>query len=725
ASAADRDGQIRTPVTDGAHGKPWVYRYKDVKSWWSEQHFDRPGGTESATPTSWVPQSKPVWFMEIGCPAVDKGANQPNVFVDPKSSENALPYYSSGDRDDLMQRAYLSALMGAFDPDSEHYVAESNPASAIYAGRMVDTSRMYVYCWDARPFPAFPGNGDIWGDGANWRLGHWLNGRTSSVGLSALIERMMSDFEFSDFDARQLDGIVSGYVVDRVMSLRDALQPLTLGWFFDGAESGGTIVFRHRGGVSDIVDLTIDDLVEERADDPLLTLVRGQETEMPRSAKVAYIGGEDDYRQQVAESRRLIGGTIRVSQAELPVVLEAELAGRIADTWLHEIWSARERVTLSLPPSRLALEPGDAVRLETEAGTRLLRVTEVADRGSRRLEARSLDTSIYRAAPAAVRPGADPVEGVAGPALLHFVDLPLLRGDEKPEALYAAARQTPWAGGVAVYRSPEESGFALATIVTTPATIGETLSPLGLGPEGRMDLATRLIVRIAGEPLSSLTRLQMLSGRNAIAVRSSAGLWEVLQFESAELMAPETYELSGLLRGQAGTSDAMEAGAAAGSALVVLDEALASLPTTIDDIGLAYRWRYGPASRAIGDDSYAETVHASAGRGFKPYAPVHVRGWRDPVGAGDLQLTWVRRTRIGGDSWDVAEVPLGEEGEAYEVDILDGPTVVRTLSSSTAQVVYAASDQIDDFGAPQPSCQVRVYQMSGLLGRGCGRNATV
>ena len=110
ASGGDRDAQVRTPITDGA-GKPWVFRYKDIKSWWLNAHYDRPGGVESGTPTGWVPQSKPFWLMEIGCPAVDKGANQPNVFVDPKSSETALPYYSRGSRDDFMQRRFLRAFV--------------------------------------------------------------------------------------------------------------------------------------------------------------------------------------------------------------------------------------------------------------------------------------------------------------------------------------------------------------------------------------------------------------------------------------------------------------------------------------------------------------------------------------------------------------------------------------------------------------------------------------
>ena len=57
-----------------------------------------------------MPQSKPFWFTELGCPAVDKGANQPNVFIDPKSSESFLPYYSRGTRDDFMQRHCLQAF---------------------------------------------------------------------------------------------------------------------------------------------------------------------------------------------------------------------------------------------------------------------------------------------------------------------------------------------------------------------------------------------------------------------------------------------------------------------------------------------------------------------------------------------------------------------------------------------------------------------------------------
>ena len=80
-----------------------------------------------------MPHSKPIWFTELGCPAVDKGANQPNVFFDPKSSESALPYYSNGERDDLIQRRFLEAHLNFWSDPA------NNPASTVYSGRMVDT----------------------------------------------------------------------------------------------------------------------------------------------------------------------------------------------------------------------------------------------------------------------------------------------------------------------------------------------------------------------------------------------------------------------------------------------------------------------------------------------------------------------------------------------------------------------------------------------------------
>lgn len=714
ASAADREQQLRTPITDG-QGKPWVFRFKDLKSWWLEQHFDRPGGSEQATPTAWVPQGKPFWIMEVGCPAIDKGANQPNVFVDPKSAESAFPYFSDGRRDDLMQRRYLQALIEGFNPDHPDGLAGANPLSTIYGGRMVDLDRIHVYAWDARPFPAFPNDTESWGDGANWRLGHWLNGRIAGVPLADLVARILAEHGFTDLDANLLEGVVPGYVIDRIMSAREALQPLELSYFFDAIESGSRIVFRHRGAAGPVAELTEEGLVERRNAASLLTLVRAQETELPASAKVLYVGAGNDYQQAVVEARRLAGASGRVAQADLAVVLEAEEAAAMVESWLFEAWSSRERASFTLPPSRLALEPGDVVSLEREGRSRLYRITEVGEHGERDIEALSIDPAIYAPIRASERPPRLPGPLPAGQPLAEFLDLPLLRGDEPEHAAYVAAAQSPWPGAIAFYSSPEAAGYSLRALATAPAVMGTTLDPLPAGPAGRLDRATRVRVLLDGGELASVTPLQLLAGANAAAIRRGDGDWEVVQFESAVLLAPLTYELSGFLRGQAGSEAGMPALLAAGARFVLLNGALARIDLAAAEVGLPYTWRYGPANRDLGDAGYVERIHAFIGLGRRPLAPVHVRGTRS---GGDLTLTWVRRTRVGGDSWDAAEVPLGEDAERYEVDILDGTTVKRTLASATPSVTYTAAQQTADFGGPQATLSVRIYQLGAAWGRG-------
>ena len=83
----------------------------------AEPSLQSPGRCRVGRPTAWVPQSKPIWFTEVGCPAVDKGANQPNVFIDPKSSESFAPYFSRSMRDDLVQRRYIKAMLELFRPE--------------------------------------------------------------------------------------------------------------------------------------------------------------------------------------------------------------------------------------------------------------------------------------------------------------------------------------------------------------------------------------------------------------------------------------------------------------------------------------------------------------------------------------------------------------------------------------------------------------------------------
>lgn len=540
--------------------------------------------------------------------------------------------------------------------------------------------------------------------------------------LDSAVGAILEDFDFTAFDTSGINGMVPGFVIDRVMSARDAMQPLELAYFFDALESGAKVIFRHRGGEPSLRTFDRDGLVEVKPESALLSLTRGQETELPASAKVTFIRSDGDYRQAVAEARRLTGASGRVAQAELPLVLEAERAGAIAESWLYETWSARERAGFTLPPSALALEPGDIVTVTADGIENLIAIREISENVAREIDGRSIDPPVYAAVtvPGRTVGSAPPI--ATGAPEFEFLDLPLLRGDERPEQGYIAAAKEPWPGAIAVFASPTTAGFTLKSLVQFASVLGETLDEFPPGPVGVFDRATRCRVEIGAGELASATPEALFSGANTAAIRNADGAWEVFQYATATLVAPRTYELSGLLRGQAGTEAAMTAALPAETRVVFLSEALAPIDISLAEIGLPLNWRVGPAVYDIGHESYVARTHAFQGIGLRPLSPVHVRGAR---ASGNLAVTWVRRTRVGGDNWEPPDVPLSEEQERYEIDILDGATVKRTLTSTLPAVTYTSAQQVADFGAPQASVAVAIFQMSAAFGRGAAAHATL
>jgi hypothetical protein len=107
---------------------------------------------------------------------------------------------------------------------------------------------------------------------------------------------------------------------------------------------------------------------------------------------------------------------------------------------------------------------------------------------------------------------------------------------------------------------------------------------------------------------------------------------------------------------------------------------------------------------------------------LKPLSPVRVRARRSAEG---VEISWVRRTRRDGDAWEPLDVPLGEDREAYDVDILDGGAAVRTLSASEPRAVYSVIDEAADFGGQQATLSLRVAQLSAAVGRGFERSVVL
>lgn len=706
ADDAARLAQARTPISDGAHGEPWVFRIKDIRGWWENAHHERMGGVRRAEPTPWVPGSKPVRFTEFGCAALDRGTNQPNKFLDPKSSESALPHFSKGLRDETIQAQYYRAVTTFWDDPA------NNPVSVLYGAPMVDMGRAHAWAWDSRPWPAFPRATGVWSDGPNYARGHWLNGRMGARSLASVVREICEGAGLADIDVSGLHGTVRGYRVAEVGTARAALQPLMLTHGFDAVERDGVLRFVMRGAGAPVA-VGRDALVATDEVPGDLEVARGSAAEVPDRVRLGYVAGEEDYEAKLAEAS-LPGGAARaVSASDLEMALTPAEARGVAERWLTEARVGRDALRLALPPSRAAVGAGDVIAVEGQAG--LWRVDRVEDAGARLLEAVRVEPAAYAPVEAPEEPARPMVFAAPVPVQAVFLDLPLLSGDEVEHAPHLAVTAQPWPGPVAVWDAAEDAGYARNTVLTRPAVIGRTLTALPRAASGVWDRGPALRVRLVRGALASADPAAVLAGANAMAIGDgSAERWEVLQFAQAALVpgASRVWDLSMRLRGQAGT-DGFGAAWPEGSTVVLLDGAPRQVGLRRSARALERHWRIGPASQPYDDASVVHRVEAFEGVGLRPYAPAHPRArWQED----DLAVSWIRRTRIDGDGWGSGDVPLGEAREAYLVRVRSDGRVVREAEVDRPAWTYRAADRAADGVAG--SFTLSVAQVSDRFGPG-------
>ncbi|MGV3550182.1 baseplate multidomain protein megatron [Rhizobium sp.] len=702
ASATDRRNRQRTPIQDGLAGKHWVYRYKDIEGWWSNRHYRRIGGVEAGSPTPWTARMKPIWFTEVGCPAVDRGGNQPNVFVDRKSAESSLPHFSGGMRSDSVQRRFLEA-------HHRYWAGDNAPAG------MVRADHMFVWAWDARAMPAFPEDEDVYADGGNWSLGHWLNGRLGAGTLATTLGSILEDHGIADYDVWQVTGDLKGYVAGTIGSARALIEPLMQAYRLDMVDTDGVLSFRSRGRIS--APARTIEVFADREGEPRWNVLDSQDSDFASEAVIDFQGEADEYENQTARSRRIEPVNDRILRVGLPGTLAEESAAPVVEGLLRDHRLSRRQVRFSLPPTDIGYEPGDVVALAEGPAGRFM-ITRIEDGATRDVEARQVgpgDVTAGFARSRRRRRGRDGAKAFS--PVLFFMDLPRFR--DGSNFACAAAVAKPWRR-IALSVSPEAENYDRRRVLTRPAKMGRLTAPLGQGPAGRTDFANEITVQILRGGLVSVSELGLLNGANRAAIRASNGVWEVVAFGKADEIAPGHWRLSRLLRGLFGTEDATIAGAAAEAPFVLLDDSVFTIGLQPDETGLTLNWmadEVGAGGGKRGPLGFAGGLRADT-----PLAPVHLRAERTGDG---IILGWIRRSRLDSGSWDGGEVPDDEEAEAYRVEILDAGDVVRTFDVTAPQALYADAMEAADFGAPQTSIAFRVRQLGARVALGIQASAEI
>ncbi|WP_028627650.1 phage tail protein [Metapseudomonas resinovorans] len=581
---------------------------------------------------------------------------------------------------------------------------------------------------------------------SSWGVGNgavaFLNGETAEityyllqtataelVPLSSIVEQeveLSSLLSASDLDASLLTADVRGYRVSGG-SIRSALEPLQGAFPFDIIQSGYQLKCVPRGQAS-VMTIPWEDLGASDGDTPgdLLKESREMDTQLPALVSIKYLDAAREYAIGEQSKPRINTQAINRVDRDLALVMTADEAAQMADILVNLPWLERTPASFSLPPTYLALEPADVVTVVAPWATFELRLTEgnYTPSGRTEWEAKPNRAALYTS----TAKGGEGVEpdgtiGVPGPSIFLPLDIPMV--DEtvqnSPGFVGAMTGYSPaWPGGIA-FRSVDSGqiwnelqGF------DGQATLGTAAGILPASTGALIDQRSLSVSLVSGE-LESISRDQMLVGQN-YAAYGTGGRWEIIRFQTAALQPDGSYLLSGFVRGDRGTEWATGLHQL-GDWFVLLDDPdNLFIDTSVGSIGVATTFRGVTSGATI--DSAVDVPFTYQGINLKCLSPVYAKGVRD--GSSNFSGTFTRRSRFSSSWWsNGVEAPIGETTQAYEIDVMSGSTVKRTITASTPNFSYSAADQVTDFGSAPASITFRIYELSATVGRGLPLEVTL
>lgn len=530
-------------------------------------------------------------------------------------------------------------------------------------------------------------------------------------------------FSLADLDTTEVDDIaVQGFWTNNNISARDALGQLQQAFFFDVIESGGKLRFIKQIRPGNPIAIPLSDLAsyeygQQRPD--TFNAIRTQDTEILDEVSVSYLDVDFAYQQASQSAKRQISINKNKNDLKFDIVLTASEALAVAQKILYLGWAQRRTFAFTLPLKYAVLEPGDIVSISFFGGeSQVIYILRINIGANFLLECEGIpyEPSLLALTAVSVAPAISLAIPNPSDTTLRLLDINLVNDTDTDLGIYVAATgNAAWRNaGLYVSRNNGDS-YDFAKSLLTKTITGTCNNTLGIASEFTRDLGNSISITIASGELSSVSETDFMNGRNCALIGE-----EIIYFKNATLTAANTYMLSELLRGRRGTEWSIS-GHIANESFFFLSGYLERLEGQILDLNSQRLYKAPISTQTLAD--ITATPFTTLGKSLKPYAPCQINGVRD--GSNNLTISWVRRTRKGGMLVDYKDVDLSELSEAYEIDILSGSTVVRTLSSSTATTIYSTANQIADFGSPQINVNVRIYQLSGYVGRGYAGVATI
>jgi hypothetical protein len=546
---------------------------------------------------------------------------------------------------------------------------------------------------------------------------------TSIQGLSA------GDIDVTDLSTNQ----VTGYIRTGAMSVRRALEPLMATYQFDAAEIDHKLHFIKRGGANQAT-ITEDEIAAHEDGEEMpdkISYTRSQEQDVPKEFSVVYIDKARDYQEGTARSIRMSLNNDNISKIEFPIVLTPTEAKQLAEIMHNTAYTERVRIAFQTSQKYLYLAPTDPITVD---GFKMRINTMAISNGLLQIEGLAESDKNYTSTATSEDPAFNDQDlSNEGPTIYQLLDMPILNDVHDNAGFYISVHGllSGWVGAQLYIGNTNVPG----QVILNPTIMGSTEDVLDDADVAVWDTTNSVTVQLdlTSDTLSTATEAQVYNLTNWAAIGVD-GAWEVIAFKTVVDNGGGNYTLSNFIRGLRNTEE-FTGGHAINDRFVILD--ISSI-TAVNDGNLG---RYVMSSGLIGiaqiykvtslhDDPQenASFEFTNNALGLKPYAPTDINGSRD--GSNNLTITWKRSSRINNGWDDYADVPLGEDSEAYEVDCYDTNdgsfgNVVRTIEITSETASYTATQQTTDGLTPGDLIDVKVYQISATVDRGYGRGATI
>jgi hypothetical protein len=561
--------------------------------------------------------------------------------------------------------------------------------------------------------------------GGNFTVERWNSAAANlnTVSLASVIgsELMLSELiREPDIDVSALAAQVRGIRIAGG-TLRSAVAPLQGAYPFDLIPSGYQIKAVPRGQAS-VATVDIGELGAVpgtgMADVVLDGPSREMDSQLPRKVTIKHLDPARDYDINEQSYARIATDSVDIEAQELPLVLTVDEAAGMAQVLLFLRWLERDDYAFTLPPTHAHLEPGDVIDVVTDYGTIPLRLPEIqygAD-GVLSIKAKPNSPAVYESN-AVGGQGAIPGGNISliGDAETVLLDIPLIRNDDNNPSFAAAMAGTTesWPGGLLFRSADNEQTWSDVQAWAAPVTMGAGRTALTAHDGLVIDRVSALQVDLIIGELESITEAQMMTGINWAAYGAD-GRWELIRFADAELQTDGSYILSTLLRGLRGSEWATGLHEYGDTFVLLDDPDVMATGADLSTLSVVRKWRGVTAGQSI--DEVSSIDFAYRGVNLKPLSAVHGVAY---LSGADWVIEWDPRTRLQGSLWKTGvALPIGESTESYQIDILDGTDVVRTLVATTDTVTYTEAQQTEDFGSAQSSIDAIVYQISADVGRG-------